>query len=412
MAKKARSTKTGTKQEASVQAGSDAIAEIDETGNVPLASADAGDTDGTESPDTAQDPADAEAVADADEDVTADEIREESTGAAAPSAGAKANNGVSWATVFASVIASALVAILVLVFGPESGLIPNRNADALASLSDEISTLTSENLKLTTEIDVLKTELQSKETVGTAASLAADLSAFDVSLTNSIGEFDRRLTDLENRPIPDIGATEDAVAAYEKQLASMREMLAAELDTIRAQQANVVQSQEMAIKRVTNAEVQRALGQIENALTTGAPFADALAMLSSHDVPVPETLTQASGQGVPTTSALLEEFGEAARHAIAAEGVDPSESATSGLFAYLRSQVKTRSLSPQEGDSVDAVLSRAEHALRNGDLTAAASELSAIEGAPAAALADLRARIDDRSAVLEAFQTLSGEAGE
>ena len=76
------------------------------------------------------------------------------------------------------------------------------------------------------------------------------------------------------------------------------------------------------------------------------------------------------------------------------------------LTSFVEAQVQTRSLTPQEGDSTDAVLSRAEAALKDTDLDTALSEL---QGLPEAARTAMGAWLTDaeaRQAALAAYKTL------
>ena len=77
------------------------------------------------------------------------------------------------------------------------------------------------------------------------------------------------------------------------------------------------------------------------------------------------------------------------------------------LHAFLQSQVGGRSLEPQEGDSADAVLSRAEAALREGDLAATVAELSGLPEEALEMMADWTASAQTRIAALEAMDAFA-----
>ena len=59
-----------------------------------------------------------------------------------------------------------------------------------------------------------------------------------------------------------------------------------------------------------------------------------------------------------------------------------------------------RVVEPREGDDVDAILSRAEAALRGGDIDSALAELGALPAVAAEKLTDWRARAEARAAAL------------
>ncbi|MEP2717498.1 MAG: hypothetical protein ABJP42_13320, partial [Pseudophaeobacter sp.] len=66
-----------------------------------------------------------------------------------------------------------------------------------------------------------------------------------------------------------------------------------------------------------------------------------------------------------------------------------------------------RSVTPQEGDDPDAVLSRAEAALQSGDVTTALSEIEALPEAAQTAFADWQSAAQTRLAALAAVDQLA-----
>ena len=74
---------------------------------------------------------------------------------------------------------------------------------------------------------------------------------------------------------------------------------------------------------------------------------------------------------------LLAEFPPAARDALDAARLDDPNS-TKGIGAFLKRQLGARSTTPQEGNDTDAILSRAEDALKREDLSTALIELDAL----------------------------------
>ncbi len=139
----------------------------------------------------------------------------------------------------------------------------------------------------------------------------------------------------------------------------------------------------------TNAEVARnaaiiesSLNAIDVALSAGLPFAAILADMENAGVTdIPAALTDTSN-GVATMAELRADFPDAAHAAIRASIL---ASAGEGLFAsisaFTKAQVAGRSLTPQDGLGPDAVLSRAEAALKQDDLDKALSELDALPNA-------------------------------
>ena len=105
---------------------------------------------------------------------------------------------------------------------------------------------------------------------------------------------------------------------------------------------------------------------------------------------------------------LQESFVEAARDALV---LSMRETAGDGIWsrlgAFLRSQTGARSLTPRAGTDPDAVLSRAEAALANGDLSAAITELDGLPEEGKARMSEWIALADRRLKALAALGDVS-----
>ncbi len=231
----------------------------------------------------------------------------------------------------------------------------------------------------------------------------------DVStLTVQLETFNQRLSDLENRPIPEGGATADAVAAYQEQLAGMRAMFEQELTRIEAAQSKAVAQEQTAADRAEQALVQAAFVRLQAAIESGVPFSETLQDLAASGVEVPGMLNERAGEGVPTLAALQQSYPAAARAALQASVRAQADSGETDRFtAFLRSQLGTRSLEPKAGDDPDAVLSRAEAALRDGDLGRALTELQALPEAGSASMANWVSQAEIRLQAVSAIADLS-----
>ncbi|MEM9716047.1 MAG: hypothetical protein AAF826_05965, partial [Pseudomonadota bacterium] len=81
---------------------------------------------------------------------------------------------------------------------------------------------------------------------------------------------------------------------------------------------------------------------------------------------------------------------------------------TDRLNAFLRKQVATRSLTPIEGDSTDAILSRMEDALQKDRLGDVLDESSALTAGPSAVLADWLDAVAQRRDAAAALTRFAG----
>jgi hypothetical protein len=152
---------------------------------------------------------------------------------------------------------------------------------------------------------------------------------------------------------------------------------------------------------------------VQGGLETGAPLGEALddlAAVLQGDVPAGLAAVR---DGTPTLASLQAEFPDLARNALntaRSEGV--SGEAEGGFASFLRNQFDVRSVAPQEGDTTDAILSRAESNLRNGRLTETLSEIGALPEVARAELSDWVAMAETRADALAAAATLSSSLNE
>ena len=227
------------------------------------------------------------------------------------------------------------------------------------------------------------------------------------TLTQTLGDFDQRLTDLENRPIPDVGATRDAVSAYQEQLAGMRAMFEGELKRIETAQARSVEQEQTAAERAEVAMQRSALAQLKATLDSGASYTDALETLSGA-VEIPPALVENAANGIPTLAQLQRSFPAAARDALDASIRSQADAGEmDSLTAFMRTQLGARSLEPKEGDDPDAVLSRAEAALRDGDLSGTITELQSLPETGRDAMAEWSASAQTRHDAVAAYDLIS-----
>ena len=143
------------------------------------------------------------------------------------------------------------------------------------------------------------------------------------------------------------------------------------------------------------------------AVESGSPFADAVADLAeTADTDLPAALTDQAANGVPTLIALQDEFPDLARSALAAARQTAAAEGEGGVLSFIERRLGARSVTPQDGNSPDAVLSRAEAALRNRQLTDVLTEIDALPTVSKDVLADWTAKATARNGALQAADSL------
>lgn len=239
--------------------------------------------------------------------------------------------------------------------------------------------------------------------------IQANIETLDGSLTDisqTLDELTQRVTALEAKPVTS-AADPDAVAAYERELKQLQEAMASQRAQVEQIAAEAKAKQAAAEAAERAAERRAALGRIAAALDAGDGFAEAAAQLGEAGVTLPPELASAAKTGVPSRAALIESFAPAARTALS----KARRNETGGGFtAFLKEQLGARSLEPRQGNDPDAVLSRAEAAVKEGRLGDAITELDALPGDAKAAMASWIASAQTRMDALTALKTLSDDA--
>lgn len=227
------------------------------------------------------------------------------------------------------------------------------------------------------------------------------------SLSATVDALSAQIVDLETR----LSQTAGPNAQELVQMQAEFERLSAALGSVQ----EIVQTQEqLRQERALATQTSQARVALAQALDAGAPFSDILSRLEGYGVDIPEALRAAAVSGAPTLGTLLAEFPEVARAALAADrGEGAAEAATpQGLGQFFKKQLGLRSVTPKEGTSTDAVLSRVEGALRAGDLTKAAQEASGLSAQAAEVSAPWLEKLNARLAIDAAFDALNAPAAQ
>lgn len=303
------------------------------------------------------------------------------------------------------------------------------NTAALANLENTVSELSAapvtgpdlseierELTKLSQSIDALASDL---------AGVKADLSDAAMKLQDSATALEERVIALETA-VPSAGelATDDELAALRSRIQSMTAEAEARLNAAQAEAAQIAQeatdlqaaAEAEAAKIAAEAEAreaeieavaarQEALVSLKAAIETGGGYSDLLGTIG--DVPV--ALSAHAESGVPSLQSLQAEFPVAARMALS-QATSVSENASVGerVTAFLKRRTNARSLTPQDGNGPDAILSRAEARLSEGDLISTLRELDGLPENALSALSEWTSKARTRQAALDAIDELTG----
>lgn len=295
------------------------------------------------------------------------------------------------------------------------------SADAIAALQTQLDAITAEDAKLRVDLaDFADRPAPDAALTDRVAALEATVpEAPDLTATNArLSTLEDRLSAIEIASAGGEGAPAAALAAFERELKSLRVQIDAQKGASPALTADIKAATAAAQARLDAAEAsaqmaakQAAISHIRAAFESGAPLGPALQGLQAMGAEIPAALAGAA-DGLPSIISLQDGFADAARAALDASiRADMGDGWSSRLSSFLRSQTGARSLTPREGPDPDAVLSRAEAALQDGQLTEALAELAGLPAAGAEVMApwiaDATRRLDAEQAITDLSATLN-----
>lgn len=286
-------------------------------------------------------------------------------------------------------------------FGDGGDAFEAQTAASLAEQSEKIDALSGTVAETAAQVGGIDLSGLESSTADLGARMqAAEGSA--ATLTEQVAQLQSRIESMQNQWLSE-SVSPEAMAAYEKALADVRTAIETQRAEVEQMTQDAMAAQQSASDQAMLAKSRTALSDINTALRDGAPYTEALQVLQTNGVNVPDGLAASADEGAPTQAALVADFPPAARDALSAarRAEATTEDTASRVTTFFANQLGARSVEPREGDDPDAVLSRAEAALRSADLGTVLSELAALPEPAQAELADWTARAEARKAALD-----------
>ncbi len=279
--------------------------------------------------------------------------------------------------------------------------------------------------------------------IGDLAARLEQLEAGDPALGDRLAAVEARLAEL-GALAP--AATDSAAPAPDPAARAERQALAKDLNAARAGFARDLKAARTALEASLAATEQRldeiaarladlesrpavvadggsgspalvlAVDQIGRALDDGTPSAallDSLAPAVADQAAAQaalEKLRAATAQPLASRTTLASDLTVAARQAVHAERALPEEGWVNQTINRLTSLVSIRRTGTAPGETADARLARAEHAMAGGDLRTAVTEVAALTGPAAEAMAAWRQAAEARLAAEDALAELRAVA--
>lgn len=241
--------------------------------------------------------------------------------------------------------------------------------------------------------------------------MTAELAAVSDRLSKQITENGVALSEEAGARLSGYQAALEGLRAEVGELAAKNGALSQKVEEIAAAAQRRVQEAEVeAADRVATTATKKLIAEVDAALSTGAPFAAALAGLEDMTgAAPPAALAAVADSGTPSWTTLRNQFADKAHAALRADAsANAGDGVGNRLGAFLRNQIGTRSLERRDGGDVDAILSRVEDDLVNRRLNAALVEANSLPDAAKAPLADWIADLAALNDAQKALATLAG----
>ena len=231
--------------------------------------------------------------------------------------------------------------------------------------------------------------------------------------------FNRRIEAFEKSsptsivPSSEMKAYEQAILKIEKDLESQRSQIKKIANELQTQVQEVklqIKTEEQSASKISESAImEAALDRIQALVESGLGYQTVLAELSrSTDLSLSQAIVDNAKSGVASLSFLQNEFPREARTALKKIRSEKVSFESEGAFwSFVKAQLGVRSLTPQEGVSADAVLSRAQAAVSDGDIAAALIQIKMLTDVGQAALKDWSLAAESRIRVLEELTKIS-----
>jgi len=308
-------------------------------------------------------------------------------------------------------LAAAIGSFATLAFFPEGWRAVDMSSFDTRIAAIEAASGGSREAELAAALAPLDARLTAIESAAPSAEITGRIAALESLSATDIAPLSARVATLEAAGL-DAQALSAAIAPINTRIAQIEADIAAQARTaVEAALANAraeVEAQAASLSsREGNVAAAQALAELVAAAESGEPQPEALSVLAEVTT-LPEDLALFS-DGVVTLAALQTGFAPAAREALSAVAPPPDAPLSDRVLNFLRNQTGARSLAPRDGDTTDAVLSRAEAALRQGEVAAALLELDALSEGPAATMAGWQAQAEARLQAMAALSMLQDQ---
>lgn len=282
----------------------------------------------------------------------------------------------------------------------------------ISKQNEQFSELEKKVSSVQSKLELLILRTGTDNTSGKIEFLGKEINQFTAELETinlQLSKLSKRTDDLEKRPVLQ-AVPEDIIEKHSKELEALQETLTQQREQVQAVMQEAEAKETIAKQAAREARIFSTVSRLSTAIKNGDNFAAVLIDFEAAiNFKAPDILHKYAETGFVSKEQLIKDFPIAARLALNSARSEAKDAQGKTFADYLKTQLKARSVMPREGMSADAILSRAEAAVKDDRMTDALSELDALDLIARDQMGDWISKARERHAAVAYIDTIMAQ---
>ncbi len=282
----------------------------------------------------------------------------------------------------------------------------------ISKQNEQFSELEKKVSSVQSKLELLILRTGTDNTSGKIEFLGKEINQFTAELETinlQLSKLSKRTDDLEKRPVLK-AVPEDIIEKHSRELEALQETLTQQREQMQAVMQEAEAKETIAKQAAREARIFSTVSRLSTAIKNGDNFAAVLIDFEAAiNFKAPDILHKYAETGFVSKEQLIKDFPIAARLALNSARSEAKDAQGKTFADYLKTQLKARSVMPREGMSADAILSRAEAAVKDDRMTDALSELDALDLIARDQMGDWISKARERHAAVAYIDTIMAQ---
>lgn len=282
----------------------------------------------------------------------------------------------------------------------------------ISKQNEQFSELEKKVSSVQSKLELLILRTGTDNTSGKIEFLGKEINQFTAELETinlQLSKLSKRTDDLEKRPVLQ-AVPEDIIEKHSRELEALQETLTQQREQMQAVMQEAEAKETIAKQAAREARIFSTVSRLSTAIKNGDNFAAVLIDFEAAiNFKAPDILHKYAETGFVSKEQLIKDFPIAARLALNSARSEAKDAQGKTFADYLKTQLKARSVMPREGMSADAILSRAEAAVKDDRMTDALSELDALDLIARDQMGDWISKARERHAAVAYIDTIMAQ---